>query len=370
MSGPVRFAIIGTGWRAEFFLRLAAALPEKLQVACVIGRTQSSLNRVPARWHVPVSLDPADLVRFDPEFVAIAVGWDQTPILTVDLAERGFHLYVETPPAPDVEGLRALWARLAGLAYRVQVGEQYYRMPGHAARLRLVRDGVIGDPNSVEIASTHGYHAVALIRECLGVGTDPVIIDARAFRSRLIDPLGFDGWAADPQPEPHTTTIATLDFGDGRFGLYNFVENQWWNPLLHRRIVIRGSLGEIVDNTVLRWACGFPVTSQIEYRRAGVDMSLEGNELKEVTFDGKVVYANPYLSTRLSEDDIAVADHLRAEGAYVRGESGPVYPLAQGIHDHALGLAIARSAQLGIPVRVADEPWMSRPVLKKAGAAR
>ena len=48
-------------------------------------------------------------------------------------------MLVETPPAPDLPGLRALW-RDVGAGGLVQVAEQYLLMPGHAARLRLVRE--------------------------------------------------------------------------------------------------------------------------------------------------------------------------------------------------------------------------------------
>ena len=140
-------------------------------------------------------------------------------------------------------------------------------------------------------------------------------------RRRFVDPLSFHGWVEDPTPGPKTTTIATLDFGDGRMGLYDFVENQWWNPLLARRIVIRGSLGEIVDDTVTRLTSEGPVTSPIVYRRTGVDMNLEGNEVVHTSFDGRVIYRNPWVGTSLSEDDIAVASHLAAVGMWARDEA-------------------------------------------------
>src|SRR3712207_9347619 len=90
------------------------------------------------------------------------------------------------------------------------------------------------------------------MRGYLGVGTEEAVVDARTFVAPLADPLSFDGWVPDANPEPKTTTIATLDFGDGRMGLYDFVDNQWWNPLRARRVVVRGSLGEIVDDEVTR----------------------------------------------------------------------------------------------------------------------
>lgn len=318
---PVSFAIVGTGWRSEFFVRLAAALPHELRIALVVGRTPSSVDRLAKRWGVPVSTSISDLKAQSPEFVAVALPWEAAPVVTTELVRAGHHVLCETPPAPDLAGLRRLWDDLGRHAARVQVGEQYFRMPGHAARLEVVRAGTIGRPNSAEIASTHLYHAVSLMRSYLGVPIGVTTVNARQFSSPLIDPNQLGVWVENPAPVPRATSIATLDFGEGRYGLYNFVDNQWWNPLLHRRVVVRGALGELADDEVLYWRDGAPLASHIEYRRVGVDMSLEGNEVKTASFNGEVIYTNPCQGANLSEDDIAVAAHLMAQGRYVRGST-------------------------------------------------
>ncbi|MFD8418773.1 hypothetical protein ACFV2J_05360, partial [Streptomyces sp. NPDC059668] len=37
-TAPIRFGIVGSGWRADFFARLARLLPERLEVAGVVWR--------------------------------------------------------------------------------------------------------------------------------------------------------------------------------------------------------------------------------------------------------------------------------------------------------------------------------------------
>jgi len=353
MSPRTTFGIVGGGWRSHLLLRLADAAPGRLNAAGVVTRTADAGERVTARWGVPTYRTIDELLKAeDVDYVVAAVSWPAMPGVIRDLVAAGMAVLAETPPAPDVDRMRSLWGDVAGSGL-VQVAEQYLLMPGHAARHTVIQDGVIGQATSVEISSTHLYHAVSLIRRLLGVGMDDVVVNARDFRAPLVDPLTFDGWDLQAVPEPRTTTIATLDFGD-RMGLYNFVENQWWNPLRTRRIVVRGSRGELVDNTVVRLVDPTsPVESSLVYRRTGVDMNLEGSELVHVSFDGRVVYRNPWLGTRLSEDDIAVASMLEAEGAWVRGEGPEPYPLAQACQDHAIGLAIQESARTGAEVHVA-----------------
>ncbi len=356
MSGPLKFAIIGSGWRSEFHIRMAQSAPDRLQVVAVVTETDVEAQRISNKWGVKAVRTIKEALACGPEFVVAAVSWPAMPGIVRELVASGVKVMAETPPAPDLEGLRSLWHDV-GASGRVQVGEQYVLMPGHASRLVVLHDGVIGAPASVEIASTHLYHAVSLVRAFLGVDMDAVTVNARTFATPLVDPLTFGGWVSDPKPTPRTTTVATLDFGDGRMGLYNFVDNQWWNPLLARRIVARGSLGEIVDDTVTRLTKDGPVTSPIVYRRTGVDMNLEGNEVVNASFDGRVIYRNPWVGTRLSEDDIAVASHLAAVGRWAREEGPAPYPLAQGCQDHALGLAIEESARTGADVHVENEVW-------------
>ena len=357
MSPRTTFGIVGGGWRSHLLLRLADAAPGRLNAAGVVTRTADAGERVTARWGVPTYRTIDELLKAeDVDYVVAAVSWPAMPGVIRDLVAAGMAVLAETPPAPDLDRMRSLWGDVAESGL-VQVAEQYLLMPGHAARHTVIQDGVIGQATSVEISSTHLYHAVSLIRGLLGVGMDDVVVNARDFRAPLVDPLTFDGWDLQAVPEPRTTTIATLDFGD-RMGLYNFVENQWWNPLRTRRIVVRGSRGELVDNTVVRLVDPTsPVESSLVYRRTGVDMNLEGSELVHVSFDGRVVYRNPWLGTRLSEDDIAVASMLEAEGAWVRGEGPEPYPLAQACQDHAIGLAIQESARTGAEVHVAKNVW-------------
>ncbi len=170
-----------------------------------------------------------------------SVPWAVMPDATRELVALGLRVLAETPPAPDLDGLRALWADVGDRGL-VQVAEQYLLMPAHAARLAAVRDGAIGEPTSVQVSSTHLYHAVSMIRGLLGVRLRAGHGD-RARRSPLRSPTRsrFEGWTGDAEPQPKQTTLATLDFGEAGMGLYDFTDNQWWNPLRARRIVVRGS---------------------------------------------------------------------------------------------------------------------------------
>jgi predicted dehydrogenase len=241
----------------------------------------------------------------------------------------------------------------------VQVAEQYLLMPAHAARLAAVRGGAIGEPTSVQVSSTHLYHAVSMIRGLLGVRFEPATVTARAFSAPLADPVSFDGWHGDVEPRARQTTLATLDFG-GRMGLYDFTDNQWWNPLRARRIVVRGTTGELVDDGLVRLADAHTVVeSHLIRRQTGIDLNLEGADLDHISLDGRVLWRNPFFGARFSEDDLGVAILLERVGAWARGEGGEPYPLAEGLQDHLLSVAIGEALETGRDVQTGTEAWAS-----------
>jgi predicted dehydrogenase len=350
-------AILGSGRRARFFIRLAEALPEQLRVAGVVARRPAAAAQLTAETGVRTfsTLDEL-LSREAPDFVASLVSPAAMPDAVRDLVARGVPVLAETPPAPDEDSLRSLWADV-GSSGLVQVNEQYLLMPTHAARLTVLRRGVIGEVTSVQVSSTHLYHAVSLMRGYLDTRFEGTTVQARSFVAPLADPLGFDGWSGDATPRPATTTIATIDFGP-KMGLYDFTDNQWWNPLRSPRLVIRGSNGELVDDRIVRLVDPMtPVESRFLRRQTGVDLDLEHLDLREISFDGEVVYRNPFSGAARSDDDIAVADLLARTGSWARGEASAPYPLADACQDQLIALAIARAVRTGEPVTTGVEGW-------------
>jgi predicted dehydrogenase len=340
------FVVVGSGWRAEMFWRLADGLPG---VECL-----GAVVRTPRQLPVPAwtSLD-----EIRPDFVVTAVPWGANPDVIVDAVRLGLPVLAETPPAPDLPGLQALWEEV-GDSGLVQVAEQYLMVPAHAARLAAVRMGVIGTPTQVQVSSTHQYHAVSLIRGLLGIGRVPATVRASRTTAPLVDPLTRDGWTGDDTPKPATTTIATLDFGDQKSGVYDFTDNQWHNQLRFRRILVRGTHGELRDDEVVRLVGPRTIVrTPLVRRQTGYDLDLDGFETDTITCGDKVLFRNPYLGRRWNDEEIAIATLLDATAAWVRGEGPPPYPLADGAHDHLIALAVEESAETDTKVTTGVQAW-------------
>ena len=344
------FAMIGSGWRARMFLDVAREL-ETVGCGGVVVRTARDLG-IPTYASLDACLSE---VRVD--FILVATPPSVTPGLVVDLVERGLPVLVETPPAPNLDSLRTLWSA-AGASGLVQVAEQYLLMPSHAARAALIGGGVIGTPTQVQVSSTQHYHAVSMIRGLLGAGRGPVTVRATRFTAPLISPLDRAGWTDDPEPHPTTTTIATLDFGRGRSGVYDFTEHQTRNQLRFRRLLVRGSAGELRDDEVVQMT-GARTLAHIPLvrRQTGHDLDLNGFDTEHISFGADLLYQNPYVGRRWMDDEIAMATLLEQMAAWVRGEAPEPYPLPEGAQDQQIALAIEKAADTDTAVTTTDEAW-------------
>ena len=147
----------------------------------------------------------------------------------------------------------------------------------------------------MQVSSTQQYHAVSLIRGLLGAGRGPVSVRATRFIAPLVSPLSRAGWTDDEEAHPTTTTIATLDFGDGRSGVYDFTEQQTRNQLRFRRLTVRGSAGELHDDEVVRMAGPRTlVRTPLVRRQTGHDLDLIGYDTEHISLGSEVLYRNPY----------------------------------------------------------------------------
>jgi predicted dehydrogenase len=353
-----RFGIVGAGWRAEFFVRIAAAMPDRFMVSGVVVRRPDAAREFSARWGVPVYPDLDALLAAGPlDFVISSVTWEANPGVITHLVERGLHVVSETPPAPDAEGLRQLWRDVGGTG-QVCVAEQYPVMPAHAARLAAVRSGVIGRPTSVQVSSTHGYHAVALIRGLLAAGFGPATVTAQRFTGPLIDPITRAGWTGDDEPKDAATVLATIDFGHGQHGVYDFTDNQWHNPLRFRRLLVRGSAGEIMDDEVIRFAGPATILrTALVRRQLGYDLNLEGYDSEHITLDGEVLWRNGFLGARWSDEELAIAAVMDGASRWARDGAPPPYSLADACQDQVLALAIDQALTLRQPVLAGRDAW-------------
>ena len=352
----VSFGIIGGGWRAEFFLRIAAALPERFGICGMQVRDEAKGRALEKAFGVRTYRTQDELLsQTQPLFVVVSVPTDVAPEILHSLADRDVPALCETPPGSDVEALTDLHA-LVRAGARIQVAEQYIFQPMHAARLAIARSGRLGAVSQARVAVAHGYHGISLIRHLLGVTFEAPTISAFSFASGLIAGPGRDGPPTEQRTDTSAQTLALLDFGD-RLGVYDFSSGQYFSWVRAPRVLVRGDRGEIC-NTTVKYLADFQTPIEVELRRqdAGHGGNLEGYYHKGVLAGDEWVYTNPFTPGPLADDELAIATSLDRMANYVR-TGAAFYSLAEAAQDRYLDLLVAEACQSGQPIEAEIMPW-------------
>ncbi len=150
--------------------------------------------------------------------------------------------------------------------------------------------------------------------------------------------------------------IAWFEF-DGKLGVFDFADAQYFSWIRAGRLLARGDRGEISDLD-LRYLLDFRTPVQLELKRydAGQNGNLEGYYHKGITAGTEWVYRNPFVPARLSDDEIAVATCLQKMAEYVEG--GPdFYSLAEAAQDHYLNLMMQKALSSRDPVQTMSQVW-------------
>ncbi|GLX66718.1 Gfo/Idh/MocA family protein [Paenibacillus glycanilyticus] len=349
---PVRFGLIGFGWRAEAYLRIAKQLPHLFEAVGIVVRDISKYEKAAAKWGLKLYSSAAELAPHC-DYVIAAVSKNAVPELLEELVSLHIPVLAETPPAFDEEGIKRV-SDLAARGASVQIAEQYPLQPHHAARTALIRSGVLGEVKHVQVSAGHGIHGIGLIRQWLSVSSAACEITARQFELPILE-VPNRGRAVEDKLETEIHDIAILTFPDGKSAVLDFARSQYFSPIRHNRILIRGSHGEIRDNEITySLGSGEFVTDTIRRVQDGMEGSLAPLSLRELRTGSTSLFRNPYYPASLSDEEIAMAQSMSRMSDYVR-EGISFYSLSDALIDVRLSIAIDEAVASGQPVVIQGE---------------
>ena len=351
------FGLVGSGWRADFFLRIARDLPDQFPLVGAAVRNPEKRTRLANDWLVPVFATVEELLaKQSPDFVVTSVSAQANLESTEFLSERGVPVLSETPIGRDLSELQRV-TELEKKGARIQVAEQYLFQPLHAARLAVIESGRLGTIYEADVSIAHGYHGISLLRHFLQVGLRLPKVRARRFTSHIVKGPDRESPPKAKRVTESQRIIAQLDFGD-RLGIFDFTEDQYFSWIRSHRFLVRGEEGEI-NQTTVRWLQDFSTPFQFDLARrdSGQTGNLEGYSHQAIYGGGQILYRNPFSGMRWSDDEIAVATSLARMGRYLQtGE--PCYSVAEACHDCYLDLLIKESVASGREVSGQPQPWM------------
>ena len=332
------YLIVGSGYRAEYYGRIARMYPDAFR-ALFLCRSQEKAEKMTRHTGIAATLSPEEGRAFQPDFIVVAVDREHLFPVAETWIQQGYPVVVETPVGHTLDQLICLdqWAKKGA---RIVCCEQYHRYPILAAGLSAVREGKIGTPSSVYISLLHDYHAASIIRRALQVAPEEAY-SIRGIRrqSPVVQTDSRYGAFWDGSQTQARRDMMHISFASGKEALYDFSSVQYRSFIRSRHLTVRGDQGEWSD-TLLTYldADHCPRRTALLPDIPEKYRCLDSQALR----DGRRSWSAE-LAPDTAQDEFAIASILLDMGDYLAGGPSP-YPLKEALADAYFWLLLEQAA--------------------------
>lgn len=350
--GKISYAIIGSGWRSLYYIRIAQALPEQFEVKGMLVRSQEKVDRFSKEYGIFVTMNQEELLATKPDFVVVAVNRASNKDICVELMKKGVPVFAETPPADTPEDLNEIWKVKQEYNGRILVAEQYFLYPTYDAKLRIAKEGYLGDIQNVTLSALHEYHGMSIIRLFLNAGFANAKITAKKYTYPIAVTQNRAGVLQKGEVADTSRIRAELEFDNGTVGFYDFCGVQYHTYVRSRQLNVQGVRGEIDDDTVLYLSEeNDPMIEKLTPANDGIRPGIEA-----IAFAGKAMYRNPFPTNVMPEDETAIARLLVGMKEYLEGGE-EIYPFAYAMQDAYLAVLLKEAVNTGKTVTSSYQAW-------------
>ncbi len=335
-----RLAIVGGSWRADFYHRIARALPETFSMVGATTRSEAGRQKIASRWEVPVFPDSPSMVKAtQPDFVVNCGGWDTILDVMRPLHAVGATVLCETPPGWHREQQEEMNAMVRD-GLKMQVAEQGWLQPEHQALLGLCQSGKLGEITYMN-STGGGYHGMALVRKFLGLQFEIPTIRAIQKRQPILEGPGREGYPNEERMTETILQVVTLEFPTGQLAVMTS-SGQHFHPIRRGHLHLYGTRGIVQDKQITVMADHqTPLTYPLTRHEAGV---LEPKALHAIQIGDHYYWQNRWPHISFSDDEIAVAEAMWRMVRYCQtGEA--FYSFADAAWDQTICLLIKKASQ-------------------------
>lgn len=334
------FVIVGSGYRAEYFGRVAATYPELFR-CLFLCRSEEKIARMKKNTGMNATMKEEDCIAFEPDFIVIAVDYEHIADEALRWAGKGYPVLTETPVGSSWEKL-ALLEECAAKGGKIATCEQYHRHPLLAAGFQAVRDGLIGTPSSAYLSMVHDYHAASLIRRMLLTEGDPYQIHAVSRHNQVMESDSRYGAILDGSMKEVQRDTALITYASGKTAIYDFSSIQYRTYIRFRHLSVRGTLGEWSDGTILYMdEAHRPQRKMLTRDLPEAYRCLDTQSLRDIRRS-----CQTELCPGTLDDEYAIASILLDMGAYIAGGPSP-YPLEEALEDARFTLRLKEALKQG-----------------------
>ncbi|MDO5567623.1 MAG: Gfo/Idh/MocA family oxidoreductase, partial [Planctomycetia bacterium] len=245
-----RFIIVGSGWRAMYYVRIAKALPEKFELGVMLCRTQEKAEKISQEMAIHTTTSIEECEQYHPDFVVVAVNKSSIYEVSKEWMAKGYTVLCETPAALKLEQLQQLWRLREEKGYKLCVAEQYFRYPSCAAMLSVLEKKVIGEPYNVTLSLAHDYHGASLIRKILKVTDEAFCVSGRRYIFPVTETASRYEKFSDGRVSDKKRDRISFEFENGKAAFYDFCSEQYRSPIRSNYINVQGVRGEMKDEKV------------------------------------------------------------------------------------------------------------------------
>ncbi len=353
---PLTYIVVGAGWRALFYVRIARRWPQCFRLLGMLCRSAEKAEALRREYGVDATADAEKLAAKRPDFVVVAVEKSANAAVAKAWLARGFAVLAETPAAGSEQELAELWA-LYRAGARLQIAEQYFRYPIVAAGLHAVEQGLLGAPQAATLNLAHDYHGASVLRRALGYRPGDPLPEVRVTGARYQYPVectdSRQGPVTDGRMQTQTRDRVTLEFADGKLGFYDFSGVAYHSFIRARHINVQGTKGEWNDTTLRRVdAAHAPHTEPLRPRLDPAYAALQDDALRALCAEWHpAVHMEPW------QDEYAIATLLLDMAGLVKTNRGG-YPLAEALEDAYLWLLMQQACEHpGQTFESRPRPW-------------
>ncbi|MFB6465529.1 Gfo/Idh/MocA family protein [Cytobacillus sp. Hz8] len=354
----IRFGVIGSGWRAEFYIRIAKVVSDKFELTEVLIRDKEKGEKFAERFGVKVVNSLDELMKGNPDYVVLSIKRGTVTDYLIDLFKKGIPVLCETPPGESIESLEELWKQAKKYKAKIQIAEQYFVQPLYAAWLKVIQEGKLGEVGNINISSLHGYHGVSIIRKFLNVGFGNCVAYGKRFSFDVTETYGRDGMAFDGEIFSCTRDRLTLEFDNGKVAFFDFSDPAQYHSFIRtRQLTVQGTRGEIDDLTI-RYLTreNVPVTQELNRIDLGKYSNQEWAHFA-IMLGEEFLYRNPFVNARLNDDEIAVGTCMLLMGEYL-STGRDFYSLKEALQDTYISLMMDEALKNpNKEIRTSKRPW-------------
>lgn len=355
-----KIVMIGNGWRANYYHRIAKEIPDEFEITAVITRSQERAKEVFEQWGVYATTDWQEGLGREHDYVILCVRRTAAAEYLERLFLAGEAVLCETPPGYTMEAFHKVWELKQKFDARIQISEQYQFWPLYSSCMEVIRKGLLGTVSNVTLSTVHGYHAVSLFRKFLDLGYENCRISGKKYSFDVTYTMGRSGYDESGRIIQADRDMVSLDFENGKSAFLDFSNEQYFSPIRTRRMNIQGVRGEIDDLTV-RYLNenNRPVTMPFHRLDDGF-YNIQGWSHQGMMLGEGFLYRTPFPGAKLNDDEIGIAAAMRKMKEYVdTGEE--FYGLAEGLQDAYLALMMDRAVEHpGTVIETAAQPWSGK----------